>query len=350
MSRGTDRAKLRLIQAGVGGHGRGWAMDTVANSPDFEPVALADPNAAALATAGEALGVPEGRRFADLADAVRAVEADAVLSVTPPRVHAKHAEIAFGHGLHLLVEKPLAEDLPTARRMVDLADAAGRQLMVGQNRRWDAEPVALRRAMDDRPVGEFGHGHIDFHMPADFRGSFRQSMPHVLLVDMAVHHVDLIRFVLRRDVARVWAEDFNPAWASEEGLYEHGASLRMVMTLDDGTKMSYAGDWSARGRATSWQGAWHLQCARGAIAFDDHLGGVEVRTCDTWGKDLHIDRRPIHDAGPSQGQLLAAFARSVRTGEPGLTNGRDNLKTVAAVFAAVESCETGQVVELRNNE
>ena len=60
-----ETGRLRVVQAGVGGMGRTWVR-AIAGSADVEPVALADPNADALAAAGEALGVPPSRRFADL--------------------------------------------------------------------------------------------------------------------------------------------------------------------------------------------------------------------------------------------------------------------------------------------
>ena len=340
-----QQRRIRLIQAGVGGHGGGWARNSVANSEDFEVVALVDPNPEALEKSGEVLGVDAERRFADLATAAKRVEADALLSVTPPAVHEAHAEIAAEHGLHLLVEKPLAPGLAAARRMVERHEAAGLQLMVGQNRRWDPEPLAMKAAMDERVLGDFGHGHVDFNLGIDFRGSFRQAMPHVLLVDMAVHHVDLARFILGRDVVRVYAEDFNPAWSAAGGYYESGAALRMIMTFDDGTRLSYSGDWSARGRPESWQGGWTLQCERGRIVFNGRLDGVLVST-GGMGEPVSEVVRPIAGVPASQGQLLAAFAASIRSGTPGMTNGRDNLKTLAAVLAAVESCETSRAVDV----
>ncbi len=337
--------KIRLIQAGVGGHGGGWVRNSVAKSDDFKAVAVVDPNSEALAAAGTILELDETRQFRDLATAVAQVEADALLSVTPPNVHAEHAEIAAEAGLHLLVEKPLAPDLKAATKMVERAEAKQLQLMVGQNRRWDPEPLALKAAFDSGSLGAFGHGHIDFFLGIDFRGSFRQTMPHVLLVDMAVHHVDLARYILGRDVVRVYAEDFNPAWSKAAELYEDGAALRMIMTLDDGSKLSYAGDWSARGRRDSWQGNWRLQCERGRLSFNDDLGGV-VLDFGGLGQPEHQETRPIAPVPASQGQLLAAFATSIRANTPGLTSGRDNLKTLATVLAAVESCETGRAVDV----
>ncbi len=341
----TNSKGLRLIQAGVGGHGKYWIESAVASSPDFDVVAIADPSPEARAHAAGVLKLGEDRCFDRVEEAVAAFEADALLSVTPPSVHAAHSKVAADAGLHFLVEKPLAEDLDVAREMVERHEAAGLQLMVGQNRRWDPEPLTLRKAFADEHIGEFGHGHIDFNIPVDFRGSFRQTMKHVLLVDMTVHHVDLLRFILGRDVVRVYAEDFNTSWAEKDGTYEDGAAIKMILTLDDGTRMSYAGDWSARGRPTSWQGAWKLQGSKGRLIFDDDTG-VVIQTSTFSGKDLEETPIPMHEPINSKKGLLAAFAESIRTGKPGLTNGRDNLKTLAAVIAAVESCETGLPVEV----
>src|SRR5687768_17939454 len=96
-------SKLRLIQCGLGGMGRAWrdnatAPTSATASPDFEVVAAVDVNDDALRDGGEQLRVPPQRRFRDLRDAIAAVEADAVLTVTPPAVHVEHAKLAFAHG------------------------------------------------------------------------------------------------------------------------------------------------------------------------------------------------------------------------------------------------------------
>src|SRR5687768_966327 len=103
-----SESKLRLIQCGLGGMGRAWRDNATSASPDFEVVAVVDVNADALAEGGEQLRVPAERRFGDLAAAIARVEADAVLTVTPPAVHVEHAKLAFAAGLHLLTEKPIA--------------------------------------------------------------------------------------------------------------------------------------------------------------------------------------------------------------------------------------------------
>ena len=108
--------KLKLIQAGVGGMGKTW-VNALKGRQDIEIAALVDPADAPLAVAAETLEVPADRQFKDLAAAIDAVEADAVLTVTPPVVHVKHAELAFACGLHLLTEKPISGELGEAQRM-----------------------------------------------------------------------------------------------------------------------------------------------------------------------------------------------------------------------------------------
>lgn len=348
MSNGTsNKDKLRLIQAGVGGHGGSWINNTSSQSDDFELVAIVDPNAETLQAAGDKNNVPAEARFATLAEAVKSVKADALLSATPPQFHPSDAQLAFEHGLHLLVEKPMAEDLASAKTMVQQADDAGLHLMVSQNRRWDAEPQALAAIVEEEPLGKVDQTVVQFFMPGDFRGSFRQTMKHVLLVDMVVHHIDMIRFVLNRDIERVYAEDWNTRASKADSLYEDGAALSMILTLTGGAKVMYTGDWSAKGKVTSWQGDWRLQCEQGSVIFEGEAGDLQLSRSEMWGQNVQHERREIRQpAMPSQAASLAAFAKSIRTGKPAMTSGRDNLKTLAAVFAAVESCETGKAVDV----
>ncbi|MFN4243602.1 MAG: Gfo/Idh/MocA family protein [Tepidisphaerales bacterium] len=339
------RRRLRLIQAGVGGMGRTWWKGATQHSPDFEVVALVDIAEAPLAEAGDALGVPAERRFTSLADALERVEADAVLTVTPPPVHAEHAELAFARGLHLLTEKPIADTMENAVRMVELARRAGRQLVVAQNYRFSPSARRFRELVRASPVGAVGHGHLDFYIPGDFGGTFRGTMEFPLLVDMAIHHFDLIRCVTGLNIRDITAMSFRPRWS----WYRHDPGLKMLMTLDDGSDagipFSYSGDWSAFGKTTSWNGTWRLQCDQGTLTWEDDK--LAVHRSEYWGNHRCTETVDI-PAVPLQGQakLLADFAQAIRTGVPAETSGEDNLQSFGAVMAAVRSAREGRKVAL----
>ncbi len=331
----------RIIQVGVGGHGRSWVnIFAEHGSPHAEVVAMVDRDEAALAAAAEKLpGVP---RFGDLSEAL-AVESDAVLIVTPPPLHRAMAEAALAADRHVLIEKPLADSMADARAIVDAADAAGKTLMVSQNRRWNAGPLTLKTILDAEPVGPIHHVVATFHLPGDFGGTFRARMRHVLLIDMAVHHVDLFRHFTSLDATRVYARSFNPpgSWA------DHGVALSMIVDLANGGSFTYHGDWSAHGDAESWEADWRLQGPAGSVRYrHGSPDEVVVSRCEPWGQNVQHEVTPIADHPPSQAAVLRHFDECIKSGTEPVTSGRDNLKTLAIIFAAAKSAEENRPVDV----
>jgi len=337
----AEQTKLRIVQAGVGGMGRAWWKGAVLGSPDFEVAALVDIADEPLNEAGEALGVPESRRFKDLKTALDAVQTDAILTVTPPPVHSVHAELAFSRGLHVLTEKPIADTLENAKKMVAQADAAKRQLVVAQNYRFSAGARKLRDLVREAPVGAVGHGHLDFYIPGDFAATFRGTMEFPLLVDMAIHHFDLIRAITGRNVSKVTAMSFRPSWS----WYKHDPGLKMLLELDGGMPFSYSGDWSAYGKNTSWNGNWRLQCEKGSLAWEDDK--LAIHKSEFWGNHRSTENVDL-PVIPLQGQakLLSDFAAAIRSGTPAETSGKDNLFSFGSVMAAVKSIRENRTVSL----
>lgn len=337
-----NQPKLRLIQCGVGGHGFGWVRDTSSQSPDFDLVAIVDVVPDNLSKAAEAANIAEERRFSSLEAALEAIEADAVLTVTPPAVHVEHARLAFGRGLHLMTEKPLAGTMEDAREMLRLARQAARQLVVSQNYRFNANVQTLKALLHEGAIGEFGHGHLDFYIPADFTGSFRETMEFPLLVDMAIHHLDMIRAVTGRDIVKVTAQSFRPAWS----WYGHQPGLKMLLELEGGIPFSYSGDWSARGRFTSWSGDWRLQGETGSLHFERDK--VLLARCEKWMQNETIEpvvARTLERSGAQA--TLHLFAESIRSGTPAEISGEDNLQSFGAVMAGVQSARENRSVEVR---
>jgi predicted dehydrogenase len=335
-------SKLRLIQCGVGGMGRTWWNHATRNSPDFDLVAIVDVADAALQEAGDALSIPHERRFKRFEDALDRVAADAVVTVTPPAVHVQHAQLAFARGLHVLTEKPIADTLDNARHMVALARGSNRQLVVAQNYRFMSANETFKRLLESRPVGELGHGHLDFYIAGDFTGTFRETMPFPLLVDMAIHHVDLVRYFTGRNVERVTAQSFRPAWS----WYRHDSGLKMLLELEGGVPFSYSGDWSALGHQTGWSGTWRIQCADGSFHLENDR--TTVARSERWGKNptvQAIENDPSALVG--QARLLADFGAAIRSGIPAQTSGADNLWSFAAVIAGVISAEQRRTVDVR---
>ena len=149
-------SKLRLIQCGVGGFGSLWIKEHTSKSPDFDLVAIVDTSDKELHGSGDAINFPKEKRFKSLEEALDKVEADAVLTATPPVVHLPHAKLAFSHGLHFMTEKPIADTLEHAKEMVDLARQAGKQIVVSQNYRYNPQVMKLKELVAKQAVAECG--------------------------------------------------------------------------------------------------------------------------------------------------------------------------------------------------
>ena len=78
---------------------------------------------------------------------------DAVLISTPTSMHFEHASAALCAGKHVMLEKPMAMDLPQSLELVELARSRQRVLSVFHNRRWDADFLAVSHAV---AAGVFG--------------------------------------------------------------------------------------------------------------------------------------------------------------------------------------------------
>ena len=89
-------------------------------------------------------------------------------------------------------------------------------------------------------------------------------MAHVLLVDMAIHQFDAVRFLLDQDPVSVYCEEFNPAWS----WYNGNAAATAVFQMSGGTRYTYTGSWCADGLETSWNGAWRVNGAGGTALWD----------------------------------------------------------------------------------
>ena len=143
---------LRTIHIGVGGRGV-WPLRRMSERDDYQPVGLVDVRPDKLAEARELTGLGEAACFHAPEDALAAVDADAVVVITPPDFHAKHCEQAVQAGKHVLVEKPFTKDLSMAHALVEQADARGVRIVVCQDRRFSPVSQTIHRLMRDRVYG-----------------------------------------------------------------------------------------------------------------------------------------------------------------------------------------------------
>jgi predicted dehydrogenase len=336
---------VRIIVAGLGSWGPRWAR-LITEEDGVELAAVVEPMDDRRTGVAEALGLRPEQAQTDFDTALRDVEADAVIIVTPPQTHLDLARRAFAAGKPVLSEKPLAATLEDASAIVEAADDAGQLLVVSQNYRYRPPMVTLKAALDRGDIGEIvsikGNCQEDmrlFYEPTNFR----YLMKHPYIIDMTIHHWDLLRYLTGQNVKTVHAT----SWPIPDSPYQHHPACAILLELDNGVPVTYEGCGATHRERTSWSSWWDFTGRKGRLWTD---GGVDDPHTDIVHRKVYGHEEEILPYEPAaefdMAGSLRAFVHTVRGGEPPAHVGRDNLKSLGVVMASVASVERGEPVEV----
>ncbi|MFH1085480.1 MAG: Gfo/Idh/MocA family oxidoreductase [Chloroflexota bacterium] len=333
------------VLVGCGGISQAW-LRALQNMPEVQIVGLVDiieTNAAARAAQ---FGLSDAPIGADLGQMLAHVKPEVVLNCTIPEAHLDVTLTALAHGCHVLGEKPLADSMANARRMVAAAQAAGKLFAVIQNRRYDPNIRRYRALIASGALGALTTLNSDFYLGAHF-GGFRDRMRHVLLLDMAIHTFDAARLISGADPVSVYCHEWNPA----ASWYDHDASAVAVFQMTGGLVYTYRGSWCAEGLNTTWECDWRAVGAQGSALWDgaQAVRAERVKATGGFRSELEAVVAPEVDAGGKQGGhagVIGEFIRCVRHGGVPETIATDNIKSLAMVLGAIESAELGRPVEI----
>ena len=386
----------RVLRWGVAGLGRAFTLmlPTLVSDPRVRLVAAADPRTEARERFAADFGA---RAYSTVEALCNDPSVDIVYVATPHEMHAEHAISAARHGKHVLVEKPMALTLDDCTKMIDAANSAGVQLVVGHSHSFDAP---IRRTREIIAGGAFGAVRmIQALYYTDFL--YRPRRPEELdttrgggvVWSQAAHQVDIVRLLgggvvtgiraltgnwdpgrdtegayaalLTFDTGAFAALTYNGYghfdadewcdWTSELGMPKaadgHGAARRALGTAAD------AAAETALKNARNYGGpAYRAASSAEAPRAHQHFGTLIV-SCE------HADLRPMpngvmiyDDAGarldplprPSvpRREVIDELCGAVESGVPALHDGRWARATLAVCRALLDSARSGRDVAL----
>jgi predicted dehydrogenase len=337
--------ELKAVMVGCGAMSAAW-LKAAQEIDGLEVVGFVDINrAAARARAREfgPRGAVVGTRLRNVLEKTRP---DIVFDCTIPEAHVKVTLTALDHGCHVLGEKPLADSMSHARRMVAKAQATGRLYAVIQNRRYDPNIRRLRAFIESGAIGPLTTINSDFYVGAHF-GGFRDRMQHVLLLDMAIHTFDAARYITGADPVSVYCKEWNPAGS----WYDHDAAAVAIFEMSNGIVYCYRGSWCAEGLRTTWESDWRVIGQKGTVRWPgDATMEAEVVTGDEgfFRPTTMPEIPPAPESARVGGHagIIREFVDCVRTGQQPETIASDNIKSLAMVFGAIESARKGKPVAI----
>lgn len=327
---------LTAVLAGCGGISGAW-LDAVHSIPGLTMTGFVDINPDAAATRAAEYGWPDATIGADLEAVLAQTRPDIVFDCAVPEAHLPVTLAALAHGCHILGEKPLAASMAEARQMVAAAEASGKLFAVMQNRRYDANIRRLASFLRSGAIGPITTVNADFYIGAHF-GGFRDVMPHVLLLDMAIHTFDAARLIAAADPLAVYCHEWNPtgSW------YARDAAAVAIFEMSEGVVFTYRGSWCAEGLRTTWESDWRIVGTEGSVRWDgaDGFQAEIVAERGAFFSTMRSVEIPPLSAGARIGGHAGAireFVDCVRTGAKPETIAADNIKSLAMVFGAIES-------------
>lgn len=311
---------------------RGWRVTRIASRT------LKSAKAAA-----EQFHIP--RATDDWSEVVHADDVDVVDISLPPDRHPEVCKAAFAAGKHVLVQKPMTQDLDTARELVALAERAGIRFAVNQNGRYDPSIRACKALLEGGVFGAPVTATMELRTRQPWQSCWEsRKYPRLMILGMSIHHLDQFRFLFGDPVEATAITSKYPGqpWPGESiAIYTlRYANGLIAHSLDDG--FPWIRDWKV-----SWRVEGMKAIAIGNIGWP--TGGFStLRYTTTDAPDSWTEPAFSHKWFPDAfaGTMGALFEAIATSSEP--SNGaRDNLNTLRLVEACYMSAAGRRTVELK---
>ena len=345
----------KMIQVGTGGQGRAWCQRFLPPNIQeglIEVVAAVDINPDMLANAQTYLGLPPERCYTGLEKAFQENSADFCTIVVPPAFHEQVVDVALAHEMHILSEKPIADTLAAAARIAAKVKRAGVKMGVTMSHRFDQDKTSLRQE-----IRSGRYGSIDYlvcRFTCDMRkfgawgAKFRHEMKDALMIEGSVHHLDILADLAGARCDTLYAQTWNPIW----GEYGGDSQGLVMMQFENGARAFYEGAKTNAVELNGWSQEYiRAECELGMLIMDHRQ--VELFAYDATQKSRRVREGQgeiiplIEQPKWTNTWLVEKFVRWLDGGEPMETNVEDNLQSVALIFAAIKSSQTGQPIKVQ---
>ncbi len=293
-------------------------------------VAIADPNSAAAADRAAAFDIAS--TFASAEQMLEQADLDAVDIAAPREFHAEAVRLAAARGLAVLCQKPLAPTFAEAKVLV--AEVDGRcRLMVHENWRFRPYYRDLARHLRDGRIGQVVQAQMTLlssgliadesgRLPALARQPFVATLERALVMEILIHHIDTLRFLLG-DMTLRYARlgHASPAMRGEDRAF-------LAFETAAGTPVSLLSNLSVQGQPPGLTDRLVLIGSAGTLS----LEGDTLRCAGLQPFEQRYDMAACYTQ--SYADAIRHFVDSLESGVPFETAASDNLRTLALVESA----------------
>lgn len=288
------------------------------------------------------------KRYTDYKKMIEENELELIGIATESGIHAEIALYCIDHGIHLIIEKPMAMSMQDAAQIVKRSEEKGVKVSACHQNRFNIAVQEMRKALEAGRFGKLSHGSIHvrwnrnegYYTQAPWRGTWAQDGG--ALMNQCIHGIDLLRWMMGEEIDEVYgvtrqqfhdyleAEDIgmavvkfkNGAVATIEGttnVYPQNLEETLYLFGETGTV-------KLGGKSTNNIDVWNFA---DETELDQANKGLEEATSNVYGNGhtslyadvinaIQEDRAPYVDAhaGRNALELVLAIYKSQKEGKP----------------------------------
>lgn len=347
--------KKKAILVGTGSWGEWWCKYFLPpNIEDglIEVVAVADKNPQSWECAKKWLHLSEEQCFTSAREAFQKTDADFCIIVVDPAHHEEIVDCAIEYKLDILSEKPIADSLEGAIRIHEKVKRAGLKMGVTMSHRFDQDKTTLREEIKSGRWGKLNY--LISRFTCDCRkfgswGELRHLMKHPLLLEGAVHHLDILADLTGSLCESIYARTWKPSW----GQFQGDCNALITMNFENGMQAFYEGAKSNAVTLNKWAHEYfRAECENGTLILNQRKLEVFPYNPETsWAEGEHGKGKSIdllEQDKWANAWLVEKFVSWLEGKEPMETSVENNIQAMVLIFAAVESAHTNQVVKVQD--
>jgi UDP-N-acetylglucosamine 3-dehydrogenase len=313
--------KVGVAVVGAGFWGRNHARN-LKELNETRLLAVCDKDEAKAKAVADLFGIDA---YTDSSKMLKRQDIEAITVCTWSTTLAAEAMRALKAGKHVLVEKPMANNVQEARRIIELAKTKHRYLMVGFLMRFIPGVLRIKQAVEKGEIGSV------VYATARRVSQWPERIGDVGVVkDLAIHDIDVTRYLFNDEPVEVYAK----AGSFRHKKFEDHAQV--LVTFKGGKTAFIEANW-----LTPYKIRKLTVTGSEAIMTLDYI--TQEITMETAGQTL----APRYEVKEPLKLELQHFANSIMEDKEPVTTGMDGLKALQIAEAALKSARTGRAIRLK---
>lgn len=340
---------IRLAVIGAGAMGQNH-IRLIQDEAQSELVAIVDAFEGAKAIA-EKFNVPF---YQDTHEMIAAVNPDGIIIVTPNHLHLPIAREVIKHGIPVLVEKPISDDLDDAKKFAEEVKLSNVPVLVGQHRRYNPFVNKAKQIIEEGKLGKLtvsSFHYLIYKNDSYFDVEWRRKKGAGPILVNLVHDIDLLRYLIGevdavQGIASSSARQFETEDSAVINVHFQSGALASL-TISDATVSPW--NWEATAREDAQYrpfnaDAYFIGGTKGSLSLP-RLHQFSYDGEPSWHKPLQMEMAAVDPQLPHKMQLKH-FINVIQGNELPIVMPEDNIKTLETLMAIKLATETNEFVQL----